>query len=89
MTMAYRRKENILSHVFDDQILLFDLEYNLPYILNGMASFIFSEMDNGSGRGEIAEKMSREFRVSYDRALQDINALLYELTDKGIIREMA
>ena len=89
MTRAYLRKANILYHAFDDRILLFDLQNNLPYILNGMASFIFSGTDAGLGKDEIAEKMSREFQVSYDRALRDVEGLLKELTDKGIIREVA
>ena len=87
--MAYRIKANILYQALDDRILLFDLEKNVPYILNGMGSFIFSKTDAGLVREEIAEKMSMEFQVSHDRALQDVNGLIQELVDRGIIQEMA
>ena len=87
MTRAYHRKADILFQRFDDETLLFDLKKNVPYILNGVASFIFSMADAGLGREEIAEKMSREFQVSHDRSLRDITAILQELLDKGIIRE--
>ena len=87
--MVYRRKANIIYKAFDDEILLFDLQKNVPYILNGAAFFIFSRTDAGLDREDIAEKMSLEFQVSYDRALGDINGLLEELIDKGIIQHMA
>lgn len=86
--MIYCRHENVLMDSFDNQVLLFDLRNNLPYILNDVASYVFMHTDGTSGPEVIAEKVCEKYDVEFNRALLDIELLYEELVQKGLIRRV-
>lgn len=85
--MIMSARSNILMERLDNQVLLFDLQKNLPYVLNGVASFIFLNSDGKLSKEEIAKKVCREFDVEYHKALDDINEIYLEFINKELIKD--
>ena len=86
--MLFRKVENILVEKFGDQILLFDLDTNLPFILNPVASYIFSKTDGKQDCREIAKKVSQKFDVEFEQALLDVESLTRIYLKKKIVSEI-
>lgn len=87
--MLFRRREDILSQQFDEQVLLFDLQTNLPYVLNGVASYIFIHTDGEMSPYEVAKKVCDEYHVGFSQALADIKRLYDDLLKKRIVEQVA
>ncbi len=83
--MVFQRLDNILIEKFDDHILLFDLDSNLPFILNPVAFYIFLNTDGRRDSKEIAQKVSQEFDVKFEQALSDVEELNQEFLRKKIV----
>lgn len=86
--MIFRRRKNILIERFDEQTLVFDLEKNLPYVLNGVASYVLAHTDGLRSQEEIAEKVCLEFDVEFPEALDDIRGLYEEFARRNLVHPM-
>ena len=86
--MIFRVQENILVERFDDQILVFDLEKNLPYVLNGVAAFILTLTDGKRSHDIIAGRVCEEFDVGFPQALEDTQGLFMDLVQKEIVERV-
>lgn len=87
--MILRRKENILIEDFDEQIVVFDLDRNLPFVLNGVAGCILMHTDGVSDQETIARRVCEEFDVGFPQALEDIRGLHEEFLARKIVRPVA
>ena len=83
--LLFRKNENIVAERFNDRLLLFDLDTNLPFILNPVASFIFLNTDGLKRSKEIADMVSQEFDVELEQALSDVENLNKEFQQKRIV----
>ena len=83
--MLFQQVENILVEKFGDQILLFDLDTNLPFILNPLAAYIFLKTNGRRDCREIAKKVSQEFDVGFEQALSDVESINQTFLQKKIV----
>lgn len=83
--MLFQKVENILVEKFGDHILLFDLDTNLPFILNPVATYIFTKTDGKRDCREIAKKVSQKFDVEFEQALSDVESLNQTFLQKKIV----
>ena len=68
--------------------MLFDLDTNLPYILNPVASYIFSKTDGRRDCREIAKEVSQHFDVEFQQALSDVENLTQTFLQKKIVSQI-
>jgi hypothetical protein len=86
--MIFRRRDDILIGTFNDQILVFDPQKNLPYVMNGVAAFIFMNTDGEMKLEEIAEKVCLEYNVELYQAIEDIKAIYEEFGLKRLVNRL-
>ena len=87
--MFFRKGENILVEKFEDRILLFNLDTNLPFILNPVASYIYSKTDGKRDCRELAKKVSQKFDVEFEQALSDVENLSQTFLEKKIVSKIS
>jgi len=85
---TFRIKDGILFQELGRDLVLFDLETNLPCTLNPVGSLIFRMIDGKRTLGEIAQRVSREYDVGFDQAMKDLLELSEALIRRGIIEEV-
>lgn len=85
MAVIFSKRQDILFERFDSRTLVFDLNKNLPYDLNEIASYIFMNTDGKADQKAIAEKICEEYNVEFYQALHDIKVLHEDLHQKGLI----
>jgi len=85
---TFRIKDGILFQELGRDLVLFDLETNLPYALNPVGSLIFRMIDGERTLEEIAERISREYDVGFDQAMKDLLKLSEALIQRGIIKQV-
>jgi len=83
--MIFHMRQDLLTERFDDQVLLFDPDNNLPYILNPVAAYILMNTDGSKSQETIAEMLYAEFDVEFHRALEDIKLVYNDLLEKELI----
>jgi len=83
--MIFCIQEGLLIERFDDQMLVFQVDKNLPYVLNGVAAFILRNTDGKKNQEEIAEKICMKFDVAFQQALEDIGHIYEEFKQKDLI----
>ena len=86
--MIFCRQDDVLIERFNDQILVFDPKKNLPYVMNGVAAFIFMNMDGEMGLEEIAEKVCLEYNVELHLAIEDIKDIYKEFSSKRLVKRL-
>ena len=86
--MIFRRQDDILIERFNDQVLVFDPQKNLPYVMNGVAAFIFMNTDGEMRLEEIAEKVCLEYSVKLYQAIEDIEAIYEEFGLKRLVNRL-
>ena len=86
--MIFRRQDDIFIERFNDQILVFDPQKNLPYVMNGVAAFIFMNTDGEMKFEGIAEKVCQEYSVELYQAIEDIKAIYEEFGLKRLVYKL-
>ena len=56
-------------------------------VLNEVAAFIWSKLENGVSRNELVEYVLSEFDVDADKASEDLDRLIERLSEYGVIEE--
>ncbi len=83
--MIFCIQEGLLIERFDDQTLVFQVDNNLPYILNGVAAFILRNTDGKKNKEEIAEKICMKFDVGYStRPWKILKAFMRNLSKRDL-----
>jgi len=83
--MIFRMRQDLLIERFDDQVLLFNPEKNLPYVLNRVAAYVLMNTDGNKSQETIAENICAEFDVEFHQALEDIKSIYNDLIEKELI----
>lgn len=80
------RNDALLAYrVFDGQTALVDLAQGMLNTLNTTATLVWQLIDERATVKEIAEKMCREFEVSFEEAIIDVLTTLQEMASRGWI----
>jgi coenzyme PQQ synthesis protein D (PqqD) len=64
--MPRARKAGLVVKGLDDEVLVYDLERDKAHSLNSSAAFIWKKCNGRRTVGEVAEALSREFKVPAD-----------------------
>lgn len=70
----------------DKHILLLEPETGLYFELNETSVVIFQSIANGMSKGEIVEKLTKDFVINHEKAAQDVDELINELLKHNIIK---
>jgi hypothetical protein len=86
--MLFHKVENIMVERLGDRMLLFDLDTNLPFILNSVAAYIFTKTDGKRDCREIAKKVSQKFDVEFEQALSDVENISQTFLKKKMLSKI-
>ena len=80
------KKDFVLKKIGEETIVVpvGENEFNGVIKLNDSAAFIWRLAVEGVGNSEIAEKMSKSFKVTYEKALSDVEKFEQRLKENGI-----
>jgi len=87
--MSYFLNKNIIiSNVDESEALLFDIERKKTWWVNQTVLFVLNMLkENPLEKEEIADRLYEEFEISIDEVKKDVNCLIRELLEEGIIYE--
>jgi hypothetical protein len=86
MTAQLRSAPGVFSREIGDESVLVDLERGQYFGLNETGRAVWRGLEAGDSRETIAAKVATEFAVPFDRALSDVEALLFELRRAGLVQ---
>lgn len=81
------RQERVAWRGSTEEIIVLDLEHGEYLSLNPSAAAVWEGLDRGAGRGELVELLCRRFRVTRERAGEDVDRLLAQLRERGLLDE--
>lgn len=76
---------NVLAAHLDGEAVLLDLSTKRYFRLNATGAAIWQGLEAGHGRDEIAGSLVDRFEVERDVAMQAIDDLVAELTERGLL----
>lgn len=79
------RTPDLVWRSLDDGTVVASLEEGKVRVLNEAGGFIWSHIDGSHSVAEIAQALGTRFDLSDERALNDVNHFLAELSDRGLI----
>lgn len=81
----------VLRQVADTYVVLplspSSVDFNGMVTLNGSGAFLWRQMEQGATREQLAEALTKEYTVSYETALADVDAFVSTLTPVGCLEE--
>lgn len=83
--MKYRKNEQWLDAVVQDEMLLMCSETGAFRSLNETGAFLWQQLDQPRAAADLAAILAAEFDVSEDEALGDTEAWLADMSQEGII----
>lgn len=75
----------VLREEFESQAFLYDPDTGDTYPLNPVGAFVWKCLDSGCSIGQIVDKLSEEFDTDSSSVIEDLEAFLSNLKDKGFI----
>jgi hypothetical protein len=81
----YTKPKEIFYEQLGREILAFDANKNMPYILNSTAALIFFLINKKLEPEEIANRICRDYEVDFQEALRDVNSIINDLVNKEIL----
>lgn len=83
--MRYRRRTDLTVQSVDEETLILDLNANHIHQLNPTASFIWEQCNSEVSADELAAVFAGHFEVDIETATNDVNTILRQLLDLGLI----
>jgi Coenzyme PQQ synthesis protein D (PqqD) len=83
--MNIRIPDDVLWSEVGDEVVLLNLASGNYFGLDGVAARIWSLIVAQTSTDEILSTIGREYEVDLDRARHDIDALIKDLTEEGLI----
>ena len=81
----YRRATNVHTRMFDDELVLLDLDGGDYFALNELGTELWAGLEKGETLAQIAEGIAARHAVAPDRALTDLLALCDELVARKLL----
>lgn len=82
---AYTIPDTVLAAHLEGEAVLLDMDSKHYFRLNGTGAFIWKALERGSPRAAIVEKLTATFDVSSGDAAMELDRLLAELAESGLI----
>jgi hypothetical protein len=80
----------LLTEVGDGQAVLLHLDTKFYYTLNATGTAMWKMLEGASAtREQIAEALSKRFRVDIDDAVRDVEPILAEMIAEGLVARSA
>ncbi len=85
--MTYAIAEQVVFEVVDGEAVLLDLDSGTYFKLNGVGARTWQLLEAGPrSLSELAEVLVQEFEVTPEVLVGDLEVLLSELSDAGLVR---
>ena len=85
--MNIRIPDDVLSSEVGDDIVLLNLASGNYFGLGGVAARMWNLLVTQASTDDIVNTIVREYEVDYDRAREDLTALMRELAEEGLLTE--
>lgn len=85
-TARFQMTQDTIVKSFDDSTALVSMKTNRIHVLNPTATLIWKFICAGHSRAEIQELILQEFQVDGKEAANEIDTLLQQLQDEGLIQ---
>ena len=85
--MPLIRKDTLLSHELDGELVLYDQGPNVVHTLNATARFVWERCDGSHGAEDIVRELTACYDIPPDLARKDIDRVLARLGSLGLIRQ--
>lgn len=72
--------------VIEDEAVILNLDSGFYYSLNRSGTAIWELLDGETGVRTVAERLSKQFDVCVERALEDVHRLVQNLLKEGLVR---
>ena len=75
----------VLTRQFDGESVLLNLDSEVYFGLNTVGTFAWERLREGESLHQIAQALTVTYDVSQDEAMADLEALLGELVEHGLV----
>jgi hypothetical protein len=82
----FQMTQDTIVKSFDDSTALVSMKTNRIHVLNPTATLIWKFICAGSSRSEMQALIQKEFQVDENEVSNEIDALLKQLQDEGLIQ---
>ncbi len=79
------RRDEVTMELLDDEAVLFDPQTGTTLRVNETALAVWRACDGRTTLRSIAEQLSRDYEVDFDRALDDVEQVVCLLTQHGLL----
>lgn len=85
----FNKRSGMIVKEMGEETVLYDQEANEVHSLNATAALIYNLCDGERGLVEIVEEILSRFDIDEKTARRDVERVLSELKEKGILKERA
>jgi Coenzyme PQQ synthesis protein D (PqqD) len=78
-------KSTVTATVFDESVVLLDLERDLYYALNEVGSFVWGLLSEGASAHESIERLCARYSVAPEVIVADVDELVDHLLAAGLV----
>lgn len=82
---THRVPEDVLAAHLDGEAVLLHMDTKNYYRLNATAAHVFRGLERGLGREALLDGLCAEFEVERDTAAAELDRLLGELSERGLL----
>jgi hypothetical protein len=80
------RTSGLLSTELDEETVLMSIDAGAYYGLAGVARRIWEKLENPTSFSELVDCLQREYRVSRETCVSDVQKFLAEIEREGLLR---
>jgi hypothetical protein len=88
-TPTHRVPEDVLAAHLDGEAVLLHMDTKNYYRLNATAAHVFRGLERGLGREALLDGLCAEFDVARETAAAELDRLLDELAERGLLAAAA
>jgi hypothetical protein len=82
-----KRSEKAMARTVDDEIVILDIASGQFYGINDVGSLVWDLLEYDTTRGALIKAVTAEFDVDSAQAGDDIDALITQLSDAGLVEQ--
>jgi hypothetical protein len=86
---THRVPEDVLAAHLEGEAVLLHMDTKNYYRLNATAAHVYRGLERGLGREALLDGLCAEFEVERDTAARELDRLLAELGDRGLVAPAA
>ena len=83
---VFTRAADLLEAEVDDELVALDVNLGKCFGFNPVATSIWKLLDRPRSFAELRRELLGEYEVEAERCAEDLEALLSELTEQGLVR---